>query len=287
MEDSIRLDAPIKTMQLYSHMDRIWNELKEEGIGENDKIPVAILNKFDCLNYGGAEGAARSVTSLCVDSSHTILDVGSGLGGPARCVHAVCGAKVIGIELQNELAELGNTLSAKCEVQDSVSITPGSITDESLSIGEEASFDAAMSWLVILHIPLESRSITFLRIHKLLKPGAKVYIEDFYRSGSGFSEREQMLLATEVYIPDSDLPTKQEYQDTVTAAGFAVEFEDVTKAWTEFTWNRKESWQAQKERHVRVHNEATWESLNRFYCAIAELFQLGSLGGARIVLTKL
>lgn len=95
-------EAPIKTMLLYSHIDRIWNELREVGYDDTTAkvIPVELLNKFDCLNYGGAGGAARSVAVLGLDSSQRVLDVGAGLGGPARCVSAVSGAQVTGIELQ-------------------------------------------------------------------------------------------------------------------------------------------------------------------------------------------
>lgn len=96
------ITPPIKTMQLYSHMDRIWNELAELGIDRSseDTIPIEVMNKFDCLNYGGTVGAAQSAKALCIDESSWVLDVGSGLGGPARCVSAVSGAKIVGVELQ-------------------------------------------------------------------------------------------------------------------------------------------------------------------------------------------
>jgi cyclopropane fatty-acyl-phospholipid synthase-like methyltransferase len=280
-------EAPaIKTMQLYSHMDRIWNELKECGIGQADVVPVEVLNRFDCLNYGGASGAARSVAALGVDASSTVLDVGAGLGGPARCVSAVSGARVLGVELQADLAALGSALTARCACADRVSIVCGDILDERVALGADASFDAAMSWLVILHIPLSSRDALFQRLHRLLKPGARVYIEDFYRRGALFTAREQTLLAAEVYVPGADLPSREQYTATCAAAGFGVSFEDVSGEWAAFTRARRDAWQGQRERHERVHNAATWESLDRFYCAIVELFENGNLGGVRLVLTR-
>ena len=281
-------EPAIKTMQLYSHMDRIWNELHELDISDSDMVPVEVLNKFDCLNYGGAEGAARSVIDLCVNSSNIILDVGSGLGGPARCVSAVSGATVVGVELQPDLTELGNKLSSRCgdDVRDKVSIECGNFLNEAISLGANESFDAAMSWLVILHIPLEEREKLFQRMHKLLKSGSKVYIEDFYKKGAVFTDREKTLLLVEVYVPGADLPSREQYISTVTAAGFSAEFEDVSVEWTAFTRKRRDAWQSQKERHTRVHNDATWESLNQFFCAIVELFENNNLGGVRLVLTR-
>ena len=169
-----------------------------------------------------------------------------------------------------------------------MSIVCGSILDDAVAVGGDESFDAAMSWLVILHIPLAERGRLFARLHRLLRPGARVYIEDFYkRDGAEFSAAERELLSEEVYVPDSDLPTREQYVSTVSAAGFSVDFEDVSSEWVLFTVARRDSWQADKERHIRVHNEATWESLDRFYCAMASLFQGSNLGGVRMVLTKI
>lgn len=182
---------------------------------------------------------------------------------------------------------LANELSRRCGVADSVTVTWGNILDESLQLGESGAFDAAMSWLVILHVPLAYRGRLFQRLHDMLKPGARVYIEDFYRKSIGnFSESDKELLCNEVYVPDSDLPSRKQYIDTVSAAGFIVDFQDVSGEWTKFTRDRNEAWLRGMDRQIRVHNEATWVSLNRFYGAMATLFQGGSLGGVRMLLTR-
>jgi hypothetical protein len=69
----------IKTMQLYSHVDRIWNELSELGYDRNDSdaiIPAKVVNMFDCYNYSGPEGAKRAAQLLCVSESSRVLDIG-------------------------------------------------------------------------------------------------------------------------------------------------------------------------------------------------------------------
>jgi hypothetical protein len=69
----------IKTMQLYSHIDRIWNELSELGYDRNDSdaiIPAKVVNMFDCYNYSGPEGAKRAAQLLCVSESSRVLDIG-------------------------------------------------------------------------------------------------------------------------------------------------------------------------------------------------------------------
>jgi cyclopropane fatty-acyl-phospholipid synthase-like methyltransferase len=293
MTSEVAPSGAIKTMQLYSHIDRIWNELKELGFPQDDnaaKIDVEIMNKFDCYNYGGAAGATASCAVLGLTEKSIVLDVGSGLGGPARCVASFSGCTVKGIELQADLAVLANSLSRRCGIEERASFIVGDVLDDRASLGEPSSYDAAMSWLVILHLPLSTRRSAFARVFDLLKPGGRMYVEDFFRipedGGGCFGEDECMLLREEVYVPDGDLPSRASYIKMLCDVGFEVDFQDVTAEWTKFTSERCEAWRNGKDRHQRVHNFETWDALDRFYSAIVQLFMGGNLGGVRLVLTK-
>ena len=115
-----------------------------------------------------------------------------------------------------------------------------------------------------------------------------MYIEDFYfiNEKGPFTDIEQKLLREEVFVPDSQLPSRTEYIETLQSAGFEVDFQDVTEEWRAFTAERLCEWRRDEARHVRVHNLETWEALDRFYSAIVELFQCGRLGGVKILLRK-
>ena len=285
----------IKTMQLYSNIDRIWNELSELGFSANgtESIDVATINKFDCYNYGGAVGATASCVPLALNKSSKVLDIGSGLGGPARCVANHSGCSIKGVELQPDLTELANTLTRRCGMADRVHFACGNILDTDSDLGDANSYDAAMSWLVIL--PLSARQAAFTRAFDLLKPGGRMYIEDFFllsggaggsQGDNGFTPTEMELLRDEVYVPDGDLPSREAYTDTLRSVGFEVDFQDVTAEWTSFTAGRHEAWRNERARHERVHNAETWNALDRFYSAIVTLFGGGNLGGVRLILTK-
>jgi cyclopropane fatty-acyl-phospholipid synthase-like methyltransferase len=213
---------------------------------------------------------------------------GAGLGGPARCISKCTGAKVIGVELQSDLTILANEMCKKCDLHNDVKVINGDILDFNLVLDAEGHFDAAMSWLVILHIPLNQRQLLFSRIYDMLKPGGMVYIEDFFLrvDGGDWTEREVHLLSSEVYVPDAGLPTKEDYVKTVHDVGFTAQFEDVTEEWTVFTAQRLGQWREQRDRHERVQNVDTWQSLDRFYSAMVELFEGGRLGGVKLILKK-
>ena len=95
----------IKSMQLYNNIDRIWNELREEGFlfnnnNNNNKeqdegyagsreeqeglVPVEVMRKFDCYDYSGGRDLVRVFAGLQLSERSVVLDVGAGIGGPAR-----------------------------------------------------------------------------------------------------------------------------------------------------------------------------------------------------------
>ena len=79
MEDAAEIITDgIKSMKLYSNVDRIWNELVKLGVDKNaaEDIPVDLLNTVDCYNYGGSDGAKRLVSLFSLHDQSAILDIG-------------------------------------------------------------------------------------------------------------------------------------------------------------------------------------------------------------------
>lgn len=278
----------IKSMLLYSDTDRIWNDLKTIGIERSttDTINVEVLNQFDCYNFSGQNGAKHAAERLKLGKSSHVIDIGSGLGGPARCIANTCGARVTGIELQQDLTMLANELCTRCDLASTVQIIHGSFFDIPMDLN---SFDAGVSFLVILHLPTTQRLNLFRKIHGILKPNGSMFIEDFFLKScdNDFTELEKMSLEKDVYIPSGALPTREEYIATLSQCGFHVVFEDFTEEWTEFTHTRMVNWKDRREELVSRHNEATWIALDHFYTTVATHFKSGKLGGVRMVITKM
>lgn len=115
-----------------------------------------------------------------------------------------------------------------------------------------------------------------------------MYIEDYYiKADKSFRPNEVELLTTQVSVPDGELPSREEYISQCRSAGFQeVEFQDMTPEWTDFVCGRLSGWRVNRQRHIKVHNKRTWFSLERFYSSVVELFEGGSLGGAKLFLKK-
>ena len=168
----------MKSMKLYVHVERIYNELRELGLDKAGQLSVDALTPFDQYHYLGTEAVDEAARSLQVTPDSRVLEIGSGIGGPARYLAARTGCSVVALELQLDLHETGRSLTARCGLEDRVRHVAGDVLAAALDGG---GFDGIMSFLVFLHIP--DRKRLFDICHAALKPGHAMYIEDFVLNG--------------------------------------------------------------------------------------------------------
>lgn len=104
----------IKTMKLYTHVDRIKTEL----ISRNMTSPIdpIALSEIDSMHYLGNTAIQAAVDILSLDSSSRVLDVGSGFGGVSRMLSNLSGCQVTALELQQDIHELGQDLTKRCNI---------------------------------------------------------------------------------------------------------------------------------------------------------------------------
>lgn len=269
----------IKTMKLYSNVHRIFDDLKELGYDESSPLKVTDVCRFDQLHYHGTKAVDVMAKQLNVGPSHMVLDIGAGLGGPARYLASGTGCQVTAVELQQDLVDTGTLLNQRCGLADRVQMVCGDF----LELDGFTNYDFIISWLTFLHIP--NKKELFARCHAALKPGGKMFIEDYCRKGS-FTEEERNCLERDIYC--QELTTLAEYVDLLEAAGFSCQTEDVTESWRVFVKTRVESHGADKERYERVHGPQVYAEQEHFFKAVNSLFQNpeGHTKGCKIVATK-
>ncbi|GBG26485.1 Sterol 24-C-methyltransferase [Hondaea fermentalgiana] len=297
-------EQPIKTMKLYSHVDRVFNELRELGVevngegdalrieGDGDDLQEKILSlRGSYLNYGQRESvtdAAKMMGLFGEDgNSKLVLDVGAGLGQPARAMASLSpDLRILGVELQADQVEVGNKITEVAGFDlDRCKLVAADFLSEDFIL-PPASADGLVSWLCVLHMGDAGRKKMWERTASFLKPGAKIYIEDFFKLGDKFTDEEITSLREDIYCEAEELPTMEEYIKELEAVGFKdINFDDQTETWTAFVESRFDAWNDAKDRTLRVHNEATFNDLGYFYEAMVKLFQGGNLGGVRLVAT--
>lgn len=264
-------------MSLYSTIERIRNELRE--LGPEAALTPEQLYPFDQIHYRGTDAVAEAAAALALGPEHRVLDIGAGIGGPARFLAHTTGCRVTALELQPEMHALGEELTSRARLADRVTHVQG---DALTYAFENGAFDAGVSWLAIHHIPDRPRLLA--RIGAALRPGARLYIEDLCERAPFTADDRRDVQQTLYGVTMTDA---EQYARDVAAAGFSnITVTDMSDDWAAFCADRAAAWHADAERHTRVHGERIVQILDRFFTAVARMFASGRLGGVRIVASR-
>ena len=264
----------MKAMKLYDQVERIHNELAIIDVDDASPLTVEQLTPFDQYHYFGTEAVDEAIVALGLRPGMRVLDIGSGIGGPARYIATRSGAHVTALELQSDLDALAADLTKRCGLGHLVEHRCGNILD-----GHGEAYDAVVSFLCFLHIPDRERLLAACRA--VLAVGGGMYIEDFAKRREPTVD-EAAALAVKVQCPV--LPWPIDYDAQLRDAGFVnIQIEDVTPHWGAFTASRLEEFRAARARNVSVHGPDIVEGLDDFYATIARLFETGVIAGLKFM----
>lgn len=280
----VRCESPedaIKTMKLYTHLQRFEHELVERGWGlDGASLDARNLNEIDMLHYHGTRAVDEASKELELDASSRVLEIGSGLGGVARRAAYTTGARVVGVELQEDVSDHAATLTERTGLSQLVEHVHGDAT-KPLPELEGRTFTHVISFLCLLHIP--DKHAILKAAYDALEPGGSLLVEDFYDLALTKEEKHRL----EIDVFAFDLPSRESYETAMADVGFQVKsWTDLTDSWTAFTRERAIAYAADEERHVRVNGVATFETQKYFVESVAALFATGHLGGVKYIASK-
>ena len=265
----------IKSMQLYPRPERIFSDLEALGYGKDKPLSLDVLTRFDQLHYHGTEALNIAIAACEITAQDRVLEVGSGWGGCARHIANATGATLTAVELQADYDRVARELTARTNLVGCVAHVNADFLQLDI---ETASYDHAVSWLALFHIPRRSEYLG--KLHRSLRSGGTLFVEDLYRikdpDDYEIDDFKQHL------FPNS-LVSKSDYFSSLESAGFDVSMaEDMTEDWTEFTSDRLKSFRGSQEHYVSVHGIEAYETIETFYSKMAGYFARGLVGGLRI-----
>ena len=129
-------------------------------------LTVADLEPMDHLHGGGAEATRGLLARLSPRPGRHILDIGSGIGGPARFLASEYGCRVTGIDLTQEFCDVAVMLTEKTGLDDRVSFRQANALDLPF---DDACFDGAYSQNVSMNI--SDKAAFYGEACRILKPG--------------------------------------------------------------------------------------------------------------------
>ncbi|MGH6932438.1 MAG: class I SAM-dependent methyltransferase [Dongiaceae bacterium] len=138
-------------------------------------IGVSELSTVDQLHSRGA-AATRALARLAgLSSGEIVLDVGSGMGGPARLMAAEFGVRVIGIDLTDSFCEAARALSARVGMAARVEFLKASALALPLA---NASVDVAWTQHVAMNIADKPR--LYDELYRVLRAGGRLAIHEIF-----------------------------------------------------------------------------------------------------------
>ena len=204
-------DAVQRHYTVDSLRERVEAALQSAGFGEG-AIEWSELAPIDQFHVRGLAATRELALALDLTGGESVLDVGCGLGGPARFLAAAYGCHVTGIDLTAAYTEVAAYLSERAGLADRVTFVQG----DALRLPfPDASFDHAWTQHVAMNIA--DNAGLYQGIHRVLKSGGRLASYDVVR-GDGDSLLYPVPWAREESI--SFLVTPDAMTQALTAAGF-------------------------------------------------------------------
>jgi len=138
-----------------------------------DGLAPDVLAPVDQFHTRGREATLELARLADVGPGLQVLDVGGGLGGPARTLAGELGCRVTVLDLTEEYCRAGAWLTTITGLADRVTFRHGSALDMPF---EAASFDIA--WTQHSSMNVEDKERLYGEIHRVLRPGGRLALHE-------------------------------------------------------------------------------------------------------------
>jgi ubiquinone/menaquinone biosynthesis C-methylase UbiE len=193
---------------------RLNAALKEDG-ADPAKPTMEQLAPFDQFHGRGLEATLELAGALKVAKGDHLLDVGSGIGGPARTLARRFGCRVTGIDLTAEFCDVARHLTKLLGLQEQVCFEQGDALRMPFA---DASFAGAYSMNVSMNIA--DKAALYRELRRVLKPGGWLVLSELAQGPGAPPDYPTPWAASKA---SSFLQTPEQTRAGLEAAGFRVE----------------------------------------------------------------
>lgn len=182
-----------------------------------DKLQASDLSSVDEFHLGWRTATVDLANDLRLSPRMRLLDIGSGIGGPARYFAEQHQVSVTGIDLTEEFVQVANALTRRCNLADRAAFLQAS----ALSLPfEDTSFDRA----TMIHVGMNigDKAKVFGEVRRALKKDGLFAVYDIMNVNGGTLPYPMPWSAT---INTSFVEAPEIYRTLLGKAGFVIESE--------------------------------------------------------------
>lgn len=194
--------------------EKILGAMKRAGVDPAHLTPE-ILAPMDEFHIGGIDSTKELAAQMELRPGMKLLDVGCGIGGPARYFAKDKGCDVTGIDLTEEFVKVARSLTKLLKLESKARFEQGSALKMPFEAG---SFDGA--YLIHVGMNLADKAGVYREVRRVLKPGSLFTIFDILRTGEGALQFPVPWATSE---GESFVESAEAYQGALQSAGFRIE----------------------------------------------------------------
>lgn len=151
--------------------DRIAAALREAGKGENPTPDdLAALDQF---HSGGIATTKELAERLNPTPHDRVIDVGGGIGGPARTLASLYGCAVTVVDLTESFCEAGAQITALMGLSDRVTFRHGNALDLPFA---DQSFD--LGWTQHSTMNIEDKEHLYAELFRVVRAGGRIALHE-------------------------------------------------------------------------------------------------------------
>lgn len=182
-----------------------------------ERLTASDLSAADEFHLGWRAATVELARDLALGPGLEVLDIGSGLGGPARYFAEAHGCRVTGLDVTEEYVNVARSLTRRCGLADRVSFRQASALTLPF---EDGAFDRASLIHVAMNIP--DKATLFTEVRRVLKPGGLFGVyEVMHISDAPIPHPTPWAVSQD----DSFVEAPQVYRERLAGAGFVIEAE--------------------------------------------------------------
>ena len=202
-------------------VNRIKQALVESGHDLND-LHREHTSGFDEFHIGGRTETRNLARIAELTHGVQVLDLGGGIGGPARTIAEEFGCAVQGLDITAEFCRAADLLSQLMGLSERVTFRQGSATAIPF---EDDQYDVV--WMQHSGMNIADKDMLYSEIARVLKPGGRFVLHEII-AGDGQALHFPVLWANRTAL--SHLATESQVKATMSKLGFReTHWEDVTQ----------------------------------------------------------